>query len=351
MQIFLSYRRADVGGYAGRIADVLRERLGPRGVFHDVAAIAPGEDFTVRTDRALDESDAVLAIIGTGWLAPATAGGRPRLFDADDYVRLELRRALERDARVVPVLVGGARLPAAGDLPEDIRNITRRQAVVLHDESWYEDIDGLVRSLRGDTGGPRRSVSRWVVVGALTIAFLALLTAGVVAWRTRTASTTVGPGASSPASIESPPSTEAESPTIPACPPPAGGGWSRLILSDTPTARTRDQTGTLTFAVTSAQWRPRPAGWQVLLSTTMKNETGGPTYHGDWRYEYLTVAQRRFNPTCYSPNPVLVDQGTIGEALVGFDVRCKPEGYIQLVLEGHKATISVTNEALEPGAC
>jgi hypothetical protein len=351
MQIFLSYRRADVGGYAGRIADVLRQRLGPRGVFQDVVAIAPGEDFMVRTDRALDESDAVLAIIGPGWLAPTTASGKPRLFDADDYVRLELQRALERDARVIPVLVGGAPLPAPGELPEDIRKISQRQAVVLHDESWHEDIDSLVRSLRGDAAGPRRSVSRWVVVGALTIAFLALLTTGVVIWLTSTASTPTGPGASSPASIESPPSTEGESHKIGDCAPPSGAGWSRLTLSDKPTGRTRVETGTLTFTVRSAKWRPGPSGWQVILSTTMKNETGGPVYHGEWLYEYLNVAQRRFDPTCYSPHPVLVDQGTIGDALIGFDVRCKPAGYIQLVLDSHKATISVTEEALEPAGC
>jgi hypothetical protein len=90
VQVFLSYRRSDVGGYAGRLADALLQRLGAKSVFQDVMAIAPGQDFTAELDRALDESDAVLAVIGPGWLTAVTPQGAPRLFEADDYVRLEL---------------------------------------------------------------------------------------------------------------------------------------------------------------------------------------------------------------------------------------------------------------------
>ena len=72
MQVFLSYRRNDVGGYAGRLTDALLDRLGANTVFHDVSAIAPGQNFTVAIDRALDECDALLAMIGPGWLRSAT---------------------------------------------------------------------------------------------------------------------------------------------------------------------------------------------------------------------------------------------------------------------------------------
>jgi hypothetical protein len=61
---FLSYRRGDVAGHAGRLADALRQRLGARSVFQDVTAIAPGQDFTAALDPALDDSDVVLAVIG-----------------------------------------------------------------------------------------------------------------------------------------------------------------------------------------------------------------------------------------------------------------------------------------------
>jgi TIR domain len=98
VRVFLSYRRSDVGGYAGRLADYLRERLGERSVFQDVSAIPLGEAFTAAIDRALDACDAVLAVIGPGWLTASTPDARPRLFDPNDYVRLELARAGARGA-------------------------------------------------------------------------------------------------------------------------------------------------------------------------------------------------------------------------------------------------------------
>ncbi|HEX6876485.1 MAG TPA: toll/interleukin-1 receptor domain-containing protein, partial [Nocardioidaceae bacterium] len=150
MRVFLSYRRGDAGAYAGRLSDSLRERLGAKSVFQDVTAIAPGQDYVAVIDRALGDSDAVLAVIGTGWLTAANPEGTRRLSDPDDYVRLELGRALRQSVRVVPVLVGGATVPAAPDLPDELQGLVNRQAVVLHDETWHQDVDGLVRSLRGE---------------------------------------------------------------------------------------------------------------------------------------------------------------------------------------------------------
>jgi hypothetical protein len=180
VQVFLSYRRGDVGGYAGRLTDALRQRLGADSVFQDVVAIAPGQDFTVAIDRALDDCDAVLAVIGPGWLTAATPQGAPRLFDADDYVRLELARALDRNVRVVPVLVGGAALPAASELPDDLKGLVRRQAVVLHDETWHQDVNGLVGSLRGEPAVPTTRRPRWLVPGAAVAAVLVVLGRGGV---------------------------------------------------------------------------------------------------------------------------------------------------------------------------
>ena len=154
MQVYLSYRRNDVGGYAGRLADALRQRLGAKSIFQDVTAIPLGQAFTAVIDRALDESDVVLAVIGPGWLTASTPEGRPRLLEPDDFVRLEVARALQREVRVVPVLVGGARLPTAAALPEDLQGLVERQGIVLRDESWYQDVESLARSLRGEPAVP-----------------------------------------------------------------------------------------------------------------------------------------------------------------------------------------------------
>ena len=100
MKIFLSYRRDDTGGRAGRLFDVLVARFGAQNVFQDVSSAAPGFDFTERVEQAIATSDAVLVVIGPSWLDSATADGRRRIDQPDDFVRHEVGSALaERDAR------------------------------------------------------------------------------------------------------------------------------------------------------------------------------------------------------------------------------------------------------------
>lgn len=127
VRVILSYRRSDVGGYAGRLADDLGGVLGPDDVFEDVRAIPPGVDFVDEIERQLERCDAVLAIIGPGWLSATSADGARRLDDSNDLVRLEIEAALRRSIPVVPVLVGGARLPAPSDLPEGLVDLARRR--------------------------------------------------------------------------------------------------------------------------------------------------------------------------------------------------------------------------------
>jgi hypothetical protein len=332
MQVFLSYRRSDVGGYAGRLADSLRQRLGQRSVFQDVATIAPGQAFPVAIDRALDDSDAVLAVIGPGWRAVASAGGGLRLFEADDPVRLELTRALHRDARVVPVLVGGAALPAAGELPEELRGLVQRQAVVLHDESWHQDVDGLIRSLRGEPVVPVRHHRRRLVAA---VAAVALLAVGAGAWWW-------GPGRGGQAGSDD---------DLAACASPSGAGWTALTLGDQPTGTDRVPDGSLVFTVKAAHWRATAGTWQVVLATSMRNDTTQSYYHGGYRYDSLIVGQRQFKATCFSTTPGEVDRRTVGDALIGFQVTCEPTGSIQLVVEDDKARIDVTSPDLQPGPC
>jgi hypothetical protein len=135
------------------------------------------------------------------------------------------------------------------------------------------------------------------------------------------------------------------------CAPPTGAGWSPVPLNDNPTGEDKVSGGSLLFRVKDARWRAREEGkWQVLLATSMENATSEAQYHGDWRYSSLVVGQREFKATCYSPIPNLVTPRTVGDALIGFEVRCKPVGYIQLVLEDDKARISVSADP-EPGQC
>ncbi|RFU22927.1 toll/interleukin-1 receptor domain-containing protein [Geodermatophilus marinus] len=341
MRVFLSYRRGDVGGYAGRLADALHERIGARNLFQDVRAIAPGQDYAAVIDRALDDSDVLLAVIGPGWLTAATPQGAPRLFAGDDYVRLEIARALDRGVRVVPVLVGGASLPAAADLPEQLRRLAQRQAVVLHDETWHQDVDGLLLALRGEPAAPagRR---RGLAVLAVAVPLVALGAGAWVLWGPGggdgTGGTSGGEGADEEAGIAS-------------CAPPVGDGWRDIQLSADPTGGEQVEGGSLHFAVEATRWRPQGTAWHVVLATTMEAALPSGAYHGDWRYDSLVVGRRSFAPTCFSPSPEFVDPETVGEALVGFDVTCEPAGYIQLRLENDADRIDVTEPTLEPGSC
>ena len=173
-RIFVSYRRADTAGHAGHLAADLARRLGPR-VFMDVSSLAPGDDFERVIDEQLRSCGAVLAIVGPDWCA-AFAAHR----DGKDYVRLELRQALQQDGVVViPVLVRGASVPDASNLPSDVQGVMRRQAVAVRDDRWDDDVAHLARSLRAELHLSR--VPRWLVPAA--IALVAVVAVGAVKLR------------------------------------------------------------------------------------------------------------------------------------------------------------------------
>jgi beta-lactam-binding protein with PASTA domain len=146
--VFISYRRDDCPGHAGRLFDRLRAQFGIASVFIDVAGIEPGVDFVEALERAVGSCDVLLAVIGRDWVASADRNGRRRLGEPHDFVRLEISSALRRGVRVVPVLVEGARMPTADVLPEDLAPLVRRQAVELRDTRWDADVDDLIRLLR-----------------------------------------------------------------------------------------------------------------------------------------------------------------------------------------------------------
>ena len=146
-RIFISYRRDDSRGYAGRLQGDLSRRYSEEHVFRDVE-IPPGADFGEYITSLVDKCNVVLAIIGPGWLDARDREGERRIDDPEDWVRLEIERALARDGvEVIPVLVDGARLPPREELPESLLALRRRNAFELSDRRWDYDVGQLGKHL------------------------------------------------------------------------------------------------------------------------------------------------------------------------------------------------------------
>ncbi len=196
--IFLSYRRDDSAGFAGRLADALEVAFGHGSVFRDVDDIRPGEDFAQAIESHLRGVSAVLVMIGPNWLG-ASSGGKRRLDDADDFVRQEIQAALASGKPLIPLLVSNATMPLAADLPAAIAGLSRRQAVVLTDSNWRGDVERFVKDLRAllQARGNVPVQRRWVpgLVGAVIA--LAAMGWAFQAWRPQPLAQPAQPVASS----------------------------------------------------------------------------------------------------------------------------------------------------------
>jgi hypothetical protein len=146
--IFISYRRDDAGGEAGRLFDDLTRAFGPSTVFMDVAGIEPGTDFRKAIDENVASAGILLAVIGPQWLTIEDADGNHRLDDANDFVRLEIASALKRNIPVIPVLVHAATMPHADNLPDDLKDLAFRNAVELTLARWNSDVALLIPALK-----------------------------------------------------------------------------------------------------------------------------------------------------------------------------------------------------------
>lgn len=185
--IFISYRRQDSQSAAGRLADSLKEQLPAAATFRDVEAIEAGVDFVDAINTALESCGVMLAVIGPRWISIQDDAGRRRLDDPEDYIRLELATALGRtDVRVIPVLVEGATMPDAEDLPADLKSLSRRHAVELTDKRWDYDVAQLVVTLRRILGlEPRIPIPRTWRGPAAALAGLLAVAVGYLVWEGR----------------------------------------------------------------------------------------------------------------------------------------------------------------------
>ena len=138
-RIFISYRRADTANQAGWLAERLAGHFGRPQVVRDVDSIQLGNDFADVIAAAVTSCDVLLALIGHQWLA-AAAG-------PDDYVRVEIESALTRGVRVIPVLVDGARMPTAAELPPGLAMLAQQPPLSLGAANPEADVSRLIQVL------------------------------------------------------------------------------------------------------------------------------------------------------------------------------------------------------------
>ena len=153
--IFISYRRDDTEGEAGRLFDDLVLHFGEDAVFMDVAGIAPGRDFRKAIDESVATCGVLLAVMGKRWVDAKNEAGERRLEDPGDFVRLETASALKRDIPVIPVLVHGATMPVAQQLPDDLKELAYRNGMELTHPRWKSDVELLIKALTPHAGAPR----------------------------------------------------------------------------------------------------------------------------------------------------------------------------------------------------
>lgn len=187
-KVFISYRRQISDGYAGRLYDRIINRFGGElKIFMDVDAIAPGEDFVKAIENAVAKCDVLIAVIGKDWLDVKDEEGNRRLDNPEDFVRLEIAAALDRNIRVIPVLVQGEDMPTAKELPENLQPLRRRNAVSLSNERWNYDAERMIKAIADELGiepvekdeVPKTVIFEYKKLLLITAALSSVLTIGI----------------------------------------------------------------------------------------------------------------------------------------------------------------------------
>jgi glycerophosphoryl diester phosphodiesterase len=159
-RVFISYRRQETAWPARQLYEVLVAELGADRVFKDVDNIEPGDDFVERIQSAVGSCQVLLALIGPQWLTVMDGKGARRIDDPEDFVRLEVETALNRDdVRVIPILVDNAEMPTPQQLPRGLAGLTRRQAVEINPVNFdtrrlLRVLNHTLNDIRSEQDGP-----------------------------------------------------------------------------------------------------------------------------------------------------------------------------------------------------
>jgi hypothetical protein len=147
-RIFISYRRGDTAGYAGRIHDRLAQAFGPSLLFMDVDSIGLGIDFVSEIQKQVSKCGVLIAIIGPNWLDVTDESANRRLDNPNDFVRIEIAAALQGGILVIPIFIDGAEIPNASRLPDNLKELAKRQGFWVRHASFHNDMRDFIRRLK-----------------------------------------------------------------------------------------------------------------------------------------------------------------------------------------------------------
>jgi tetratricopeptide (TPR) repeat protein len=158
--IFISYRIADTAQLVGRLHYDLVRLYGPDAVFRDRNTIQGGQAWPDEIRRNLTDRPVTLVVIGPKWdqvqVESGTRAGWLRLLDPDDWVRQEVRTALDEKAKdaagrhVLPARVNDRKMPDKAWLANcTLGELADYQGVPLRDDDpgYPTDLAALTAAL------------------------------------------------------------------------------------------------------------------------------------------------------------------------------------------------------------
>jgi len=182
-KIFISYRRSDARGAAGRLSDSLGSYFGDSRVFRDIENIEAGADFGNVIEQSVQTADAVIVLIGPDWLSVQNENGQRRLDDPKDWVAQEISVAMQLKKPIFPVLIDNASMPRPAELPIKLQPLTRYNALSISDDRWKSDVQRLGKIISLDIPSASERKLDWIRSGISFALFASLsFVTGLVCW-------------------------------------------------------------------------------------------------------------------------------------------------------------------------
>ena len=144
IDILVDYRTADARYCAAATSKLLADRFERERIFLDNQSMRPGAKYPAELRTALESMRVLLVLIGPRWMSPYPRNNRLLPIErGGDWVRREIRRALQRAVPIVPILLDGVSLPDPGRLPQDVRGLVHHQTIAIDHRHLRRGVDAL----------------------------------------------------------------------------------------------------------------------------------------------------------------------------------------------------------------